>query len=75
MVYRIGNMALMAKSANKDVGNAAFSVKKPVLAASAFELTRKIATDNADWTPERITARQKGLANMASSVWRIAQLS
>lgn len=75
MVYRLGNMALMAKSANKDVGNAAFSVKKPVLAASAFELTRKIATDNADWTPERITARQKGLANMASSVWRIAQLS
>jgi Protein of unknown function DUF262/Protein of unknown function (DUF1524) len=75
MVYRLGNMALMAKSANKDVGNAAFSVKRPVLAASSFELTRKIATDNADWTPERITARQKGLANMASSVWRIAQLS
>jgi hypothetical protein len=75
MAYRLGNMALMAKSANKDVGNSAFNVKKPVLAASAFELTRKIATDNADWTPERITARQKGLANMASSVWRIAQLS
>lgn len=75
MAYRLGNMALMAKSANKEVGNAAFSVKKPVLAASTFELTRRIATDNADWTPERITARQKGLARMASSVWRIAQLS
>jgi len=38
-------------------------------------LTRKIAEDNADWTPERIAARQKALAKLATSVWRIAQLS
>lgn len=75
MAYRIGNMALMAKGANKDIGNAAFAVKKPVLAASAFELTRKVAEDNADWTPERIAARQKNLARLASTVWRVAQLS
>lgn len=75
MTYRLGNMALMAKGANKDVGNAAFTAKKPVLAASAFELTRKIAEDNADWTPERIAARQKTLARLATSVWRVAQLS
>lgn len=37
MTYRLGNMALMAKGANKDVGNAPFAAKKPVLAASAFE--------------------------------------
>lgn len=75
MTYRLGNMALMVKGANKDVGNAAFTAKKPVLAASAFELTRKIAEDNADWTPERIAARQKTLARLATSVWRVAQLS
>ena len=75
MTYRLGNMALMAKGANKDVGNAPFAAKKPVLAASAFELTRKIAEDNADWTPERIAARQKTLARLATSVWRVAQLS
>ena len=75
MTYRLGNMALMAKGANKDVGNAPFAAKKPVLAASAFELTRKIAEDNADWTPERIAARQKTLDRLATSVWRVAQLS
>lgn len=75
MTYRLGNMTLMAKGANKDVGNAAFANKKPVFAASAFELTRKVAEDNADWTPERIAARQKYLANLASAVWRVAQLS
>lgn len=75
MTYRIGNMALMAKGANKDIGNAAFAVKKPVLANSAFELTRKMAEDNANWTPECIAARQKYLARLASAVWRVAQLS
>ena len=75
MTYRLGNMALMAKGANKNVGNAPFATKKPVLAASTFELTRKIAEDNADWRPERIAARQKGLAKLATSVWRVAQLS
>ena len=75
MTYRLGNMALMAKGANKDVGNAPFAAKKPVLAVSTFELTRKIAEDNADWTPERIAARQKTLARLATSVWRVAQLS
>ncbi len=75
MTYRLGNMALMAKGANKDMGNAPFAAKKPVLAASTFELTRTIAEDNADWTPERIAARQKKLARLATSVWRVAQLS
>ena len=75
MTYRLGNMALMAKGANKDVGNAPFAAKKPVLAVSTFELTRKIAEDNADWTPERIAARQKTLGRLATSVWRVAQLS
>jgi len=75
MVYRLGNMALLSKSVNKNLGNSGFDVKKPVLTESQFELTRKIAEDNADWTPERIAARQKALAKLATSVWRIAQLS
>ena len=75
MAYRLGNMCLLAKGANKDIGNAGFSVKKPVLAASGFDLTRKVAEDNADWTPDRIAARQKSLARFATTVWRIAQLS
>ncbi|WMJ07515.1 DUF262 domain-containing HNH endonuclease family protein [Nitrosomonas sp. sh817] len=75
MVYRLGNMTLLAKGQNRDLGNAEFTIKKPVLAASNFELTRKVADENLEWTPERIAARQKSMAKIATSVWRIAQLS
>jgi hypothetical protein len=75
LVYRIGNMALLEKGANKDIGNDDYAHKRPRLSASTFSLTRKLGEENADWTPERIAARQKKLANIASSVWRIAQLS
>lgn len=75
MVYRIGNMALLAKGANKDIGNAGYAAKRPVLQASEFGLTRKLAEENQEWTPARIAARQKLLAKLASAVWRIDQLS
>ena len=75
MAYRIGNMALMSKSDNKSIGSASFALKKPVLAASQFEWTRKVAQDNADWNPECIAARQNALARMAAAVWRVDQLS
>ena len=75
MLYRIGNMVLLAKGANKTIGNAAYPVKRPVLLSSGFGLTKKLADDNADWTPERIAARQKALAKLAVSVWRIDQIA
>lgn len=75
MVYRIGNMALLAKGANKDIANSAYEIKRPVLQVSAFELTKKLANENADWTPARIEARQNFLAKLATSIWRIDQLS
>lgn len=75
MAYRLGNMTLMQSGANRDVGNAPFATKKTAFAASQFEITRKVATDNADWTPERLAARQNWMANQAASIWRITQLS
>jgi hypothetical protein len=75
MVYRIGNMALLTKGANKDIGNASFAVKRPVLAAAPFVLTQKLASDNEDWTPSRMAGRQKVLAKLASTIWRIDALS
>jgi Protein of unknown function DUF262/Protein of unknown function (DUF1524) len=75
MVYRIGNMALLTKGANKTIGNAAYAVKRPALLSSGFGLTRQLAADNEVWTPERIAARQKALAKLAVSVWRIDQIA
>lgn len=75
MVYRIGNMALLAKGENKDIGNAGYAIKRPVLQASGFGLTKKLGDENADWIPDRIAARQKLLAKLATAIWRIDQLS
>ena len=43
LVYRIGNLTLLAKGANKDLGNAPYCAKKPVYSVSPFGITKKIA--------------------------------
>lgn len=75
MVFRLGNMTLMGVGSNSDCGNDSFAVKKPHYAGSVFSITKKVAEDNADWTPERIAARQDWMANQATAIWRISQLS
>jgi len=75
LVYRIGNLTLLPKGTNKDLGNAAYAVKKSVYAKSAFGITKKIADDNADWTPERLAARQQWMAKQATAIWRMDQLA
>jgi hypothetical protein len=75
MIYRLGNMTLLNTGTNKILGNSGFAVKKSAFANSDFELTRKIAEDYFEWTSGRIAARQKWLARLATSVWRISQLS
>lgn len=75
LLYRLGNMTLMRTRENRDTGNAEYSVKRPAYRQSGFQLTEKIAEDNAEWTPERIAARQNWMAIQAAAIWRIAQLS
>ncbi len=75
LTYRLGNLALLANGTNKDIGNAPFAAKKPAYATSTFAATRKLAEENDDWTPERLAARQNWMANQATSIWRIDQLS
>jgi hypothetical protein len=72
---RIGNITLLQTGQNKNLGNAEYLAKRPVYATSTFLLTREVAEQNADWKPDRITTRQKALANLATSIWRVAQLT
>ena len=72
---RLGNMTLLQIGQNKDLGNQEYAAKRPVYAASIFAITREVAEQNSDWTPERVTARQNALAATATSIWRVAQLS
>jgi hypothetical protein len=75
MAYRLGNMTLLSKKVNKKLSNAGFALKKEVFSESQFELARKIAEENDEWTPARIAVRRKSLAKLATTVWRVAQLS
>ncbi|HEY6349337.1 MAG TPA: DUF262 domain-containing protein [Candidatus Angelobacter sp.] len=74
-VYRLGNMTLLEASRNRGIGNLPFSRKKPIYAASQFEITKNIAVDNDDWNQARLAARQAWMANQATSIWRVTQLS
>jgi hypothetical protein len=75
LAFRLGNMTLLEAGRNRDIGNDRYTVKQPILADSGFSLTRRIAEENTDWTPERIAARQNWMARQAISIWRIPQLS
>lgn len=74
-VYRLGNLALLEATPNRAIGNAGFEIKSPIYAQSPFLLTREIAEENVDWDPDRIAVRQRRLAKLAKTVWRISQLS
>jgi hypothetical protein len=75
LTYRLGNMTLLQSGANKDLGNGTYAAKRVIYRLSGFAITQKIAAEHADWTPERIAAHQQWMANQATAIWRIAQLS
>lgn len=75
LIYRLGNMTLLQSGSNRDLGNVPYSEKRAVYQQSGFAVTRKLATDNAEWTAERIAAHQNWMATQATAIWRIAQLS
>jgi len=72
---RLGNLTLMQAGANRDLGNAPYPVKRTAYERSDSAITRHLAQEYAEWTPERIAARQVWMANQATSIWRIAQLA
>lgn len=69
-VYRIGNMTLITKSANIDIGNKSFKDKKQVF--SNFKLPINEYINSAvRWGNIEIEQRQKQLAKYALEVWKI----
>jgi len=75
LTYRLGNMTLLQAGANRDLGTATYADKRAVYQQSGFAITRKLAQDNVDWTPDRIASWQSWMATQATAIWRIAQLS
>ena len=75
LLYRLGNMTLLESNRNGDLANLEYGAKRSVFAQSSFGITRKLAADHAEWTPDRIAAHQNWMANQAAALWRIPQLS
>jgi hypothetical protein len=64
----------LAAGPNREVGIATYPEKKAVYEPCEFDITKRIAAEHADWTPESIASRQQWLANQATSIWRLAEL-
>jgi hypothetical protein len=74
LTQRLGNVVLLERNRNRDIGNADFSTKRSVYARSVYRTTQEFAEKYVEWTPARIDARQGAMAAAATAVWRVGQL-
>ncbi len=74
-VYRIGNMTPLEATANRDIGDKPYEEKRKAFEISGFEITKRVASEQLEWTPERIASRQQWLASQATAIWRLSELS
>ena len=70
-VYRLGNMVMLNRSANREVGNLSFDEKTTSYQKSEFATTRRIAENYDSWSVEKIEAQQNWMARQATAIWRI----
>ncbi|WP_076407581.1 DUF262 domain-containing protein [Shewanella sp. UCD-KL12] len=73
-VYRLGNMVILEKSINSDIGNDSYEVKRKAFEGSSVGLTSGLASNFDTWTTETIESRQKFFAKQAKSIWKIQSL-
>lgn len=71
LIYRVGNMTPLESSRNRDVGNSDYEAKRLVYENSRFQITRAVAEHYDVWDEQKIEARQKHLAKIATALWRI----
>jgi|GEM_PF-2749888 len=68
VVDSLGNLAILEKRLNRDLGSKSFAVKRPIYASSSFELTSALSTE-AKWERAEIDARTISLAELACVAW------
>ena len=65
---RVGNLTLLAAGLNREAQNGPFEDKKAEYSQSQLFLTRELL-DIDEWSPEKVVARQKRMAQLALKVW------
>ena len=70
-VYRLGNLALLEPSLNREVGNRSYAEKCAAYARSTYETSRRIGEMAPEaWTLPLLDKRQQELARRAAHIWR-----
>ena len=68
VVNKIGNVALLEKKLNKDLGSKGFTEKRAIYKTSSYALTTKLASRRT-WGTRQISDRTKALADLACTAW------
>lgn len=68
---RLGNMCLLNNKDNRNIGNMGYDEKKEVYANSKFITTKSIPEHYSQWSENEINSRQRNMAKIATSIWRI----
>ncbi len=68
---RLGNMCLLERSLNINIGNDSFEEKTKIYENSQFQTTKNIAVRYSSWNESNIISRQTAMANCAKSIWKI----
>ncbi|WP_425077903.1 DUF262 domain-containing protein [Psychroserpens sp. S379A] len=74
-IYRLGNLALIENKLNLEAGTKPYSDKKEIFKKSNCHSTNSIPQDYNDWNENKVSARQRELAKLAKSIWRIQELN
>jgi hypothetical protein len=61
----------MTIKSGRDLGNVDYASKRLAFRQSAFQITKAVDEHNDTWDEQKIEARQKQLATVASGIWKI----
>ena len=68
LIGQLGNLALLEKRINKDMGSKSFATKSHLYSGSDFHLTQALANES-EWTAKQIQARTARFAELACIAW------
>ncbi|TXD96090.1 DUF262 domain-containing protein [Psychrobacter frigidicola] len=75
LTYRLGNMILLEANKNRVVGNQSYQEKVKIYNTSSLHMPQRLNQHYNEWSQDSIESRQKQLAKLASSIWKISELS